>query len=103
MTAVHNEPHPMAQQYVLPSNPEIAKKFGAVRIEDWDDRIAENTWLIMRVRGNQDASSYAELASSMQAPMTGLAACEVVRCHTQRTGELVLLHDDWLKGAQVIT
>lgn len=102
MTAVHNTPHPLAQKYVKPSNVEITKKFGIVRIEDWNDRIEGDSWLTLRHRGLAHVDRYTTLAQSLQAPMTGLACDAIVRCHTQSTGDLVLLHDDWLKDAQVI-
>lgn len=96
MTSVHLHPHPLAQRYVKPSNSEIAKKFGIVRVEDWDDRVAGETWDDRHNRGGDKAADdYAALAS----PRTSY---EVVRCHTQSTGDLILLHDDWLRGAEVI-
>ena len=41
MTVVHNHPHPLAMQNVKPVNPQIFQKFGMVRVEDWDDRVAK--------------------------------------------------------------
>lgn len=102
MTSVHNEPHPLAQKYVRPSNVEIAKKFGIVRIEDWNDRIEGDSWLHLRSRGLTHVDRYTTLAQSLHAPLTGLACDEIVRCHMQSTGDLVLLHNDWLANAQVI-
>lgn len=101
MTSVHNEPHPLAHRYVQPSNEAIAKKFGIVRVEDWDDRVAGSLW---NERGNQgghkDVERYVEDMISFNAPLQ--ERNEVVRCHTQSTGELVLLHDAWLKDSLII-
>lgn len=102
MTAVHNEPHPLAQKYVRPSNPQIAKKFGIVRIEDWDDRVSGRTWLERNLQGGHpEVDTYMVTANTPGVSPTPTDA-QVVRCHTQSTGETVLLHDDWLVGAQVI-
>lgn len=105
MTSVHTTPHPLAQKYVKPNNPEIAKKFGIVRIEDWDDRIAGDTWPTLRERGSAPVESYVDTLNNTAHDTSVLAPAilfEVVRCHTQSTGELVLLHHDWLKDGQVI-
>jgi len=102
MTAVHNHPHPLAQKYVLPTNPQIAKKFGVVRVEDWDDRVAGATWIERQMRGSaKEADDYVS-TSHLPGLTTTPTDAEVVRCHTQSTGELVLLHHDWLEGAKVI-
>lgn len=101
MTVVHNEPHPLAQKYVKPSNAEISRKFGIVRVEDWDDRVGGDPWLDRYLRGGfPEADQYEQLHN--QVSPIPMAMLEVVRCHTQSTGELVLLHDDWLKDAQII-
>lgn len=105
MASVHNEPHPLAHKYVVPSNKEIAKKFGVVRVEDWDDRIAGDTWMTLRERGEPSVERYVDLVNTIRSQSPVLAPAvlnEVVRCHTQSTGEMVRLHDAWLEGAQVI-
>jgi hypothetical protein len=104
MTVVHNQPHPMAMKYVVPSNPNIAAKFGIVRIEDWHDRIRQETWIQLVQHGDQESTAYASRASvaGNVPPSTYPAMLDVVLCHTQTTGEVVLLHDDWLQGAQII-
>lgn len=103
MTVVHNHPHPLSQRYVKPSNPQILAKFGIVRIEDWDDRVAGFTWI---ERHQQGAFKEVEAYLYGTAPdrvLTGTAgSTDVVRCHTQSTGDLVLLHDDWLKDAEIV-
>lgn len=98
MTTVHPHPHPRAHEVLIPSNEEIAKKFGQVRVEDWDDRVAGETWSERHQRGaGPEVGSYLH--------STVLPGCEgsrwpqqheVVRCHSTTTGELILLHDDWL-------
>jgi hypothetical protein len=105
MTSVHKEPHPLAQRYIKPSNVAIAKKFGIVRIEDWDDRVSGDTWVSLRERGNASAEQYVDSLNNTARDTSVLVPeilFEVVRCHTQSTGELVLLHHDWLKNGQVI-
>lgn len=100
MTVVHNHPHPLAHQVVDPTNPAILAKFGRVRVEDWDDRVAGLTWAEQLHQGNyQQANIYSE-DQYLQQLSGGLSAAsprfDVVRCHTLTTGELVLLHNDWL-------
>lgn len=105
MTSIHNEPHPLAQKYVRPSNAEIAKKYGIVRIEDWDDRIAGDVWTTLRERGDSSVERYIALVNNIKSQGPVLTPDEVfnvVRCHTQSTGEMVRLHNDWLTNAQVI-
>lgn len=105
MTSVHTEPHPLAQRYVKPNNPEILKKFGIVRIEDWDDRVSGDTWPTLRERGSASVERYVDTLNHVAHDTSVLAPailCEVVRCHTQSTGELVLLHDAWVRTGQVI-
>ena len=95
MSVVHNHPHPLAMTVVTPTNREIFKKFGKVRIEDWDDRVAGETWQQRFVRGNaRSVNSYIIDKTDLGTPQNTVN--EVVRCHTLTTGELVLLHDDWL-------
>lgn len=89
MTVVHNHPHPKAHQVVKPSNPEILKKFGMVRIEDWSDRILQLTWRELVGRNYAPAME--------QNLLTAVADDQIVACHTLTTGERVLLHDDWLQ------
>lgn len=102
MTSVHNEPHPLAQKYVRPSNPQIARKFGIVRVEDWDDRVSGSTWVERNIQGGHpEVDSYLNTSHLPGLTATPVDA-QVVRCHTQSTGETVLLHHDWLVGAQVI-
>lgn len=102
MTAVHNQPHPLAQKYVKPSNPQIAKKFGIVRVEDWDDRVSNRTWIERNMQGGfPEVDAYTATTHLPGLTATPVDA-QVVRCHTQSTGETVLLHSDWLEGAQVI-
>lgn len=104
MTSVHNEPHPLAQRYIKPNNPEIASKFGVVRIEDWDDRISGYPWPVLRDQGaNSSVESYvAQVNATDRSVLAPAALFDVVRCHTQSTGELVLLHDEWVKTGKVI-
>jgi hypothetical protein len=95
MTVVHNSPHPLAMEVVIPANTEIAKKFGEVRIEDWEDRVAGLTWTEQYVRSVPSTRAYEE---SVWDAKTGTVSSlhAVVRCHSTATGELILLHDDWL-------
>lgn len=102
MTSVHKEPHPLAQKYVKPNNPQIARKFGIVRIEDWDDRVAGDTWVDRHARGGSPESDQYDELSRQYGAESWQRVEDVVRCHTQSTGELVLLHHDWLKDGQVI-
>lgn len=102
MPVVHNQPHPLSQRYVLSANSQIARKFGVVRVEDWDDRVAGATWAERNRQGGfPEVTKYVDLTGSPSLAHTP-ADTAVVRCHTQSTGETVLLHDDWLQGAQVI-
>lgn len=100
---VHPHPHPKAMQVLTPSNPEIAKKFGQVRVEDWDDRVAQMTWTEKLVHGQEsfpEAHTYKKslegVPESTAAIVANDATMEVVRCHSTCTGELILLHNDWL-------
>lgn len=96
MTVVHNHPHPKAMTVVKPSNEEIFKKFGMVRIEDWDDRIHGTTWQERLSRGSHsEASAYLSDKTNTGTPRDMVN--EVVACHTITTGERVLLHNDWLQ------
>lgn len=100
MTVVHNHQHPLAHQVVEPVNTSILAKFGKVRIEDWDDRVAGLTWAEQLHQGTYpQAFSYTD-ESYLQQVSGGLSDAaprfDVVRCHTLTTGELVLLHNDWL-------
>lgn len=98
VTVIHPHPHPLAMKVVTPKNVEIFKKFGNVRVEDWDDRVSGLTWHEKVSRGNFPEANYykqsAEFGST--AVPASSAAMAVVRCHTTSTGELVLLHNDWL-------
>lgn len=95
MAVVHNQPHPKAHQVVKPSNAEIFKTFGMVRIEDWSDRIMQGTWMELQNR-SAVAQKY---VGTKNLPGTGSVPADnqVVACHTLSTGERVLLHDDWLQ------
>lgn len=101
MTVIHPHPHPLAMTVVVPANEEIRKKFGVVRVEDWDDRVAGLTWHERHsVQGTfPEAAAYAEHKERISTPLQ--SRNEVVRCHTITTGELVLLHDDWLPSCDV--
>jgi hypothetical protein len=98
MTVVHNTPHRFHMQVVTPSNPQILKKFGKVRVEDWDDRVAGGvTWDQRQARGGYHETEVYVAQKAATNPTVPVAeALNVVRCHTLDTGELVLLHDDWL-------
>jgi hypothetical protein len=102
MTSIHTHPHPLAQKYVRPNNTAIASKFGIVRIEDWDDRIGGDTWMDRHARGGDKAADSYAMSGNPVPPSSKSLISEVVRCHTQSTGELVLLHNDWVKDGQVI-
>jgi hypothetical protein len=102
VTVAHNDRHPLAGKWVIPSNGAIYSKFGVVLVEDWSDRLAQATWPELLERGDQHAVDYKNLAVSQGASTTDANKLQVVRCHTQTTGELALLHDDWLKNAQVV-
>lgn len=102
LAAVHNEPHPLALKYVKPNNQAIAKKFGVVRIEDWDDRVAGLPWTEQIERHNFPQAEQYRSRAQYEAHKAPLGSLEVVRCHTQSTGELVLLHHDWVKDGEVI-
>jgi hypothetical protein len=93
MTVVHNNPHPLAMKVLVPKNEEIAKKFGEVRIEDWDDRVAGSTWRERAQRGTEVDAYTNETVDLVPGTASDF---EVVRCHSTATGELILLHDDWL-------
>lgn len=101
MTVVHNTPHPKAMQVLTPKNPQIAAKFGQVRVEDWDDRVAGFTAFERHARGgfpetNGYFASKDEVQTSTAERILYDDSLQIVRCHSTRTGELVLLHDDWL-------
>lgn len=102
MTSVHTERHPLAERYVKPSNAAILKKFGIVRVEDWADRVDGETWPTLRTRGSAQIERYVELAHAQNAPMGPGNLLEVVRCHLQSTGDLVLLHDEWIKNGVIV-
>jgi hypothetical protein len=94
MSVVHNHPHPMAQQVIQPQNAEIYRKFGAVRVEDWADRVLGDTPGNLRQR-SEPVDRYE--ATSRLPGCTGMPDDdEIVACHTVLTGERVLLHDLWL-------
>lgn len=101
MTVVHPHPHPSAMKTVQITNPQVAKKFGdRVYLVDWDDRVAGSTWAERVANGGSpEAATYQE--SQYNALVTGdlgeaSGRLEVVRCHDLTTGELILLHDDWI-------
>lgn len=70
MIVVHPNPHPLATQIVNPSSESVYGKFGIVRVEDWEDRVS--------------GTPYSDNVNVF------------VRCHSILTGEMILLHDDWL-------
>lgn len=93
---VHPNRHPRAEEVLVPSNPEIAKKFGEIRVEDWDDRVAGATW-----RERHSHGGFPEVLRFLGTTNEGdlghtPADADVVRCHSTTTGDLVLLHNDWL-------
>lgn len=94
MSVVHNHPHPKAMQVVTPSNVQIFRKFGKVRIEDWSDRVMQGTWKELQSR-TPEIQSYLHTADQTDSVVP--ADDEIVACHTIRTGERVLLHNDWLQ------
>lgn len=102
MTVAHNHPHPLAQKVVEPSNAEILKKFGTVRVEDWNDRVTGLLWTEIAQRGNySEVSEYPISALAAQKGRGPVSAThDVVRCHSVTTGEVVLLHNDWLPSDQ---
>lgn len=94
---VHPHPHPKQFEVLLPSNPEIAKKFGQVRVEDWDDRVRGETWTTaLQHSAPDEVAKYVKNATGKGPSVHGEHTNEVVRCHSTATGELILLHDDWL-------
>lgn len=94
---VHPEPHPRAHEVLIPSNPEIAKKFGQVRVEDWDDRVRGESWTeTFNRRSTQEVTRYIQSAVGKGPEIHGEGTNEVVRCHSTTSGELILLHDTWL-------
>jgi hypothetical protein len=104
MSVVHPQPHPRQFEVFVPANPEIARKYGQVRVEDWDDRVAGEAWIErLSHRGSEafpEAMGYMRTRDEVHAA-TGFSPAsanhtEIVRCHATATGELVLLHDDWL-------
>lgn len=106
MTVVHQHPHPLAMRVVSPTNSFILKKFGMVRVEDWDDRVSGVTFTEKLKRGtffeaecaNQDLDSpeVAEGCSKVLKMPSSTWEDDFVRCHSTTTGDLILLHDDWL-------
>lgn len=97
MTVVHPHPHPRTMCTVQITNPEVAKKFGQkVYVVDWDDRITGETWNVLASRGVKPEDGYAVIAAQYQAPISPGQTLDVVRCHDLTTGELILLHDDWI-------
>jgi hypothetical protein len=99
MTVVHAHPHPLAQKIITPANEAIASKFGKVRVEDWDDRVAGRTWLEQNLSGGTPATSTYAVTKHDVPVSDALSVLAVVRCHSTHTGEVVLLHDDWLLKA----
>lgn len=96
MTVVHNHPHPLTMQVVTPSNPSILRLFGRVRVEDWDDRVSGMTVREHASRGtSQEVHVYEDNGGTVPGPDADNQS-PVVRCHTLATGEMVLLHADWL-------
>lgn len=95
MSVTHQHPHPLAMKVVIPSNKNIADKFGQVRVEDWDDRVSGQTLVEKLGRG-----TFPEVDTLMHVLVgvktDGGSQDAIVRCHSVVTGELVLLHDDWL-------
>lgn len=104
MPAHHLQPHPRQFEVFFPANPEIAKKYGQIRVEDWDDRVAGETWADRLAHRGADAfpeaMGYMRTRDQVHAATGHSPAAtthtEIVRCHSTTTGELVLLHDDWL-------
>jgi hypothetical protein len=104
MVAHHPHPHPRAQEVLIPSNSKVAEKFGQVRVEDWDDRVAGDAWAERLAHRGADAfpetMGYMRTRDQVHAATGASPAAaehtEIVRCHSTRTGELILLHDDWL-------
>lgn len=92
MTVVHPHPHPLAMQSVTPSNAQIFKTFGRVRIEDWSDRVLQGTWQELSNRAEVQAYVAERSSPSTAAP----ADNEIVACHTLHDGRRVLLHNAWL-------
>lgn len=97
MTVVHNDRHPRAEEVLVPSNEEIAKKFGEVRVEDWEDRVRGETWTeSYSRRSSAEIAQYVSDAIGKGPGVHGDGTHEVVRCHSTRTGDLILLHNEWL-------
>ena len=94
MTVMHPHPHPLAMSVVTPSNPEIFKKFGKVRIEDWSDRVLQGTWQELRGRSSE-VQSYLGQAAALKTATDN----EIIACHTLHDGSRVLLHNDWLPAS----
>jgi hypothetical protein len=98
MTVVHNQPHPQAMTVVTPSNTAIFQKYGKLRIEDWDDRIAGLTWSEQINRS--PAGAAAVYSAQLKQPSTPVSPTSsnfsVLRCHQLSTGTVVLIHTDWL-------
>jgi hypothetical protein len=98
MTVIHPHPHPLAMRVVTPTNPEILRVYGKVRVEDWDDRISGYVLSEhLRRGGNEAIQQYVKRVEDKktQATLPGPHS-SIVRCHTMRTGDMILLHDDWL-------
>lgn len=96
MTVVHPHPHPRTMCTVQITNPEVAKKFGQkVYVVDWDDRVSGETWAErMTHGGSPEAAAYVSLSTAVTPDAN--PDNDVVRCHDLTTGELILLHDDWI-------
>jgi hypothetical protein len=96
MSVSHNHPHPKFGQVVTPSNVEIAKKYGRVHIIDWDDRVSGLTISEQNGRGGYPQAEKYTAYATMEKVSPLSSSLDIVRCYTVGTGELVLLHNDWL-------
>lgn len=102
MTVIHPHPHRLAMKVVLPSNYEIARTYGKVRVEDWDDRVSGQILTEHLRRGGQEAHEfYKRRLDDPETPVEPAApALAIVRCHTLTDGQMILLHDDWLPSLE---
>jgi hypothetical protein len=98
MTVIHPHPHPLAMRVVTPTNPEILRVYGKVRVEDWDDRVSGYVLSEhLRRGGNKAVNQYVKRieGGETNVPLSSHHS-SIVRCHTMRSGDMILLHDDWL-------
>jgi hypothetical protein len=98
MTTIHQHPHPLAGQKLASSNPEMAQRYGKLHVIDWDDRVAGTTWQERRSRAGvfPEVVTYAMNRQELLTASVLENENAVVRTHSCSSGDLILMHTDWL-------